>query len=138
MEQDQRRLVPICQIWISHILARGSSRISSIFTSAIGGDVMKKPHIIAPSIRGKVFWGLLFLIDAQVEVYLGFTFLPKYYIQIVGPINIFWIASTFFATVIGAISFSLGARDALAKLRWVIDGKMTFREAWRGKPVEKN
>ncbi len=60
------------------------------------------------SMKAKLFWGILFLIEAQAEVLIGFAYIPKYYIQIVTPLNVLWITSTLFATGFGAVSLGKG------------------------------
>src|SRR4029077_7536507 len=66
------------------------------------------PRVLPMSIKAKLFWGLLFLIEAQIEVILGFQYIPKYFVQIIGPVDVLWITSSIFATSFGAIALARG------------------------------
>lgn len=68
----------------------------------------------------KIVLGTLFMTDAELEIYFGFAILPKYFIEIVGPINILLILSTLFAGMSGAVMFSLGFVEGMRKLyKWL-------------------
>ncbi|SRR5712692_2023207 len=66
------------------------------------------PRVLPMAMKAKLFWGILFLIEAQAEVLIGFALIPKYYIEIVGPLDILLIMSTIFATSFGAILLGKG------------------------------
>lgn len=80
------------------------------------------------AIKAKLFWGLLFLAEAQLEVVLGFMYIPKYYVEIVGPVNIIWITSTLFATAFGAIALGWGVvqTQAYYNAKRELDGATLF------------
>ena len=76
------------------------------------------------SIKAKLFWGILFFIEAQIEVILGFQYIPKYFVQIIGPVDVLWITSSIFATSFGAMALAKGIIQVQAyfNARHGIDG----------------
>lgn len=60
----------------------------------------------------KFLLGSGWIIESQLEVVFGFSFLPKFLIQIVGPVDIILGISTLYAAICGALHFSLGIVQA--------------------------
>ena len=60
----------------------------------------------------KFLLGSGWIAESQAEVVFGFSFLPKFLIQIIGPVDIILAVSTFYAAICGALHFSLGIVQA--------------------------
>jgi hypothetical protein len=55
----------------------------------------------------KLVIGLTWIFEAQLETYLAFKYLPRYLIELVGPLDYVLIGSTLFAVTIGATHLGL-------------------------------
>jgi hypothetical protein len=55
----------------------------------------------------KALIGFLWIAEASFETYAFYTYAPLYIREIIGPIDIFVLLSTYFAVAIGAIHLGL-------------------------------
>jgi Mg/Co/Ni transporter MgtE len=72
-------------------------------------------QVFARSTWRKLIWGVFWIIEAQIETYLAGIFIPRYFWEILGPVNISLFLSITVATIYGALSI---VASAISFRRW--------------------
>lgn len=65
----------------------------------------------------KILIGSLWIIEAFAETTAWYAWAPKYLIEIINPISVIVLLSTYFAVVAGALHLGLGLAEYIKKFK---------------------